>query len=393
MKQIKKSLLLSLVLGSIALSSCGGGGGTKYTVTFDLNGGEGEIAPVQVKEGGKVKEPTAPTKTDAVKGEIKFAGWYNGDTIWSFKLSTVKKDITLTARWLEKYTVRFDGVSDPALATQYIDRGSQITKPADPTQAGKVFYGWKNKTNGGQIWDFTNERLGKVMMDCEFEPFFVDAGAEAQYLEAELCPNILDMEGSTYSGGSQGRGLIGSDSQHALGAHGDYIRPNGRDAEYATASSDQTKVFGGYVHHMYNRGNHLDWNFTSDVAATNVTMLMRLSAEYSKDSGHPDGENILSFDDNSFLVKVNNERIQYGSVTMHNVGKTGTNDFLPFQDFFLSVSVSLNAGANKIEMIADNSDFDTGTLVAVCPVIDCVKLYTSATLTWAEADISCMDKA
>jgi len=392
MKKVKKSLLLSLVLGSMALTSCGGGG-TKYTVTFDLNGGEGAIAPIQVKEGGKIKEPTAPTKVDPVKGNIKFAGWYNGDAIWSFKMSKVTKNITLKARWLEKYTVTFDGVSDPALATQYIDRGSQITKPANPTQSGKTFYGWKNKTNGGQIWNFDNERLGKVMMDCEFEPFFVDSSIEPQFLEAELCPNILDMEGSTYSGGSQGRGLIKDDTGHELGSSGNYIRPNGIEAEYATDSSDQSKVFGGLVHHMYNQGNHLDWNFTSSAAATNVTMLMRLSAEYSTDSGHPDGENILSFNDNSFLVKVNNERIQYGSITMHNVGKTGTNDFLPVQDFLLSVTVSLNAGPNKIEMIADNRDFDTGTLVAVCPVIDCVKLYTSSTITWSEADISCMDKA
>ncbi len=110
-------LLLALGIGvatvtsGVAIAGCnpGNGGGStsgseqsqKYTVTFDLNGGDGTAPSAkEVEEGGKVTAPTNPSR----KG-YTFDGWYTaatGGTIWSFSSDTVSEDITLYAHWTLK---------------------------------------------------------------------------------------------------------------------------------------------------------------------------------------------------------------------------------------------------------------------------------------------------
>lgn len=66
---------------------------TKYTVTFDADGGTPVPAAQEVKEGEKATKPQDPTKTN-----FKFLGWYNGDTKYTFE-EAVTSDITLKAKW------------------------------------------------------------------------------------------------------------------------------------------------------------------------------------------------------------------------------------------------------------------------------------------------------
>ena len=72
----------------------------QYTVTFNTDGGS-PIDPVTVTKGQKVKKPADPTKDGFI-----FGGWwkdanYNAQYVFT---STVKKDLTLYARW---YTTEF----------------------------------------------------------------------------------------------------------------------------------------------------------------------------------------------------------------------------------------------------------------------------------------------
>ena len=72
----------------------------QYTVTFNTQGGS-TIDPVTVTKGGKVKKPADPTREGFI-----FGGWWkdaNYNTQYLFT-STVKKDLTLYARW---YTTEF----------------------------------------------------------------------------------------------------------------------------------------------------------------------------------------------------------------------------------------------------------------------------------------------
>ena len=65
---------------------------SKYTVTFDANGGTGSTTKT-VEHGAKI---TAPFATNP---KHSLVGWFLGDTQWSFKEDTVTSDMTLVAKW------------------------------------------------------------------------------------------------------------------------------------------------------------------------------------------------------------------------------------------------------------------------------------------------------
>ncbi len=77
---------------------------TKYTVTFDSNGGS-VVGAQTVCTGENAIEPAEPTKAG-----YTFAGWYNGSTKFNFT-TAITAPITLTAQWTEivlNYTVIAD---------------------------------------------------------------------------------------------------------------------------------------------------------------------------------------------------------------------------------------------------------------------------------------------
>lgn len=82
-------------------SSGGGGGGTtRYTVSFDTNGGN-KISSESVKRNGTLTEPATPTKDG-----FDFVGWYADKelkTKYDFS-AKVTKSMTLYAAWAEKKT-------------------------------------------------------------------------------------------------------------------------------------------------------------------------------------------------------------------------------------------------------------------------------------------------
>ena len=395
----KRILLLGILVAALNLTACGGGGnneegggGSSHTVTFDSNGGS-EVASQTVAHKGKATKPADPTKVDPVRGEYTFLDWRNGEDLWSFDSDKVLKDITLTARWLDRYEIKFVGADGAEISTTYVNSGTVLSQaPATPTApAGKVFYGWMNSKNGGQIWDFEAADLNLVLEDLELKPLFVDASLAVQAFEAELCPAITEdrggqgMDGATYSGGAKGQQLINRALDGQFKASGAFFQEDDGTVRYATEADDQSMVFGGYVHFMYAKGDTLTWKLNSDKAASNVTMFSRLGAEYAK----PDpltGEKKYTFTDEEFQIKVNGEAIKYNKITMHNVPEVG--DFLTFQDFFMGANFSLKAGENTIEMVVNNDINLFSTIAAVAPCVDCIKLLSDSTITWPEAKLA-----
>jgi len=398
----KKVLILGLLLGAMCLTGCNGGGNSgkggdksqsggeggassqettkgPWTVKFDTNGGK-ETYPDQVVEHkGLITDPGTPTRSDE-KGTYTFVGWRYDGASWSFKNSKVTCDMTLTARWIEKYAVNYlDAAGQPAGTVTYVDWSSPLAKPADPTApSGQKFYGWMNTLNGGQIWNFDNEQLNKVMSDVTLKPLFVPDGMNPQVFEAEECPDFtLDswgpkgMPGATYSGGQNGLGLVGKD-----------FIVNG-DTKYGTSGhyTVGTSEVAGFAHFLYIKNDTLTWELESDVAATNVTMFMRLSAEYGIADALTD-EVTSWVDQDTFPVTVNGTKLEYGKVTLHNIIPM---DFIPFQDYFVSANISLQAGKNIIQMKVDNLVTLNGTIASSAPVVDCIKLYSSSTITWPGA--------
>lgn len=116
----------------------------RYTV-FYKDGGHGKStrpADEKVEEGKYATRPTDPTE----KGWI-FKGWYENDDYigdaFDFEKTQITHDITLTARWVQAFTVKFDANGHgTAPADQIVEINGKAVKPTDPTDGAYSFQGW-----------------------------------------------------------------------------------------------------------------------------------------------------------------------------------------------------------------------------------------------------------
>ncbi len=124
----------------------------KFIVTFNSNGGS-SIAPVQVVDGGKAEEPTAPTKTATAAETYTFAGWYKDEglqTPFDFNVDTITEATTLYAKWTAtpvQYSVIFNANNGTEVTTVNVNYGQTVAKPTDPTKTATAaetytFAGW-----------------------------------------------------------------------------------------------------------------------------------------------------------------------------------------------------------------------------------------------------------
>lgn len=124
----------------------------KFIVTFD---NEGTRTTAIIDNGAKLTAPAAPTKEG-----YRFSGWYYDNSgskaKWNFDTDTVTRAMTLTAKWVQTYTVAFDTNGGSAVDPVTVDAGSTVTKPADPTKSGYTFGGWYKDSTLQTPWDFAN---------------------------------------------------------------------------------------------------------------------------------------------------------------------------------------------------------------------------------------------
>ncbi len=136
----------------------------KFFVTFDTNGGS-SVAPVQVVDGGKLDEPTAPTKTATDAETYTFAGWYKDagfQTAFNFNTDTITEAITLYAKWTAtpvEYTVTFVSNGSTNVAKQIVPYGQPATRPENPSRNADVYYtyeflAWSTSNNSNDNYDF-----------------------------------------------------------------------------------------------------------------------------------------------------------------------------------------------------------------------------------------------
>lgn len=100
----KKSYAKSIVVASKGVNVNGGDVDIEFLTTpiklsFDLNGGEGNINSQIVAKKSKVEEVESPNKEEAI-----FAGWYDGKDKFDFS-KELTKDTILKAKWEKSYDV------------------------------------------------------------------------------------------------------------------------------------------------------------------------------------------------------------------------------------------------------------------------------------------------
>ena len=126
-----------------------------FIVTFD---NEGTKTTEPIAKGDKLTAPTTQTKED-----YRFDGWYydnNGsEAKWNFGTDTVTRAMTLTAKWVQTYTVAFDTNGGSAAADVTVAHGDKLTKPADPMKSGHNFGGWYKDSTLQTPWSFANDTV------------------------------------------------------------------------------------------------------------------------------------------------------------------------------------------------------------------------------------------
>ena len=125
-----------------------------YTITYSAGSG---VTGVTVPSAGSATHgsnytvsSTTPTRTG-----YKFDGWINsagGTVAAGGTISNVTSNITLTSKWIARYTVSYNGNghnSGTAPATVTVDSGGSTTAAANPfTKTGSTFTGWNTAANG-----------------------------------------------------------------------------------------------------------------------------------------------------------------------------------------------------------------------------------------------------
>ena len=132
----------------------------KFIVTFD---NEGTRTTAIIDNGGKLTAPAAPTKEG-----YRFDGWYyvnnGGVAKWYFDTDIVTRAMTLTAKWVQTYTVAFDTNGGSAVAPVTVDADSTVTKPADPMKSGHNFGGWYTENTYENPYDFHAAVTGSLTL-------------------------------------------------------------------------------------------------------------------------------------------------------------------------------------------------------------------------------------
>ena len=123
--------LFDLINGNLGIKS-------KYTVTFDSNGGT-SVESQEIEDGKKANRPGEPSRIG-----YSFAGWFiDENEPWIFIGYDVTEDVTLIARWtINQYTITFDTDGGSAVSAITQDYDTEVTTPSNPTKEGYTFDGW-----------------------------------------------------------------------------------------------------------------------------------------------------------------------------------------------------------------------------------------------------------
>ena len=119
----------------------------KYTVTFDLNGGnapDGFVSRIEASDNSYINL-TTPEK----EGYI-FDGWYTGTGANDGRFTTTSRvtdNLNLVARWhAKKVTVTFKDYYGDTVGIETVDYGSKVTPPSVPAFIGKMKFVFWDKS-------------------------------------------------------------------------------------------------------------------------------------------------------------------------------------------------------------------------------------------------------
>lgn len=327
-----------------------------YTVTFEYNDGDVGKKTEKVKNGERVSEPEDPERDEYI-----FDGWYSDkQCTMAFDFgSFITADTSIYAKWLEQdvyYVVSFDNnyKGAPKAIEQKVKDGDKAVKlSVDPMRYGYKFEGWYDSAACTDKYDFDNAVTDKVTVYAKWTKTAA-SGVKEYLFEAENT-DLTGKTGKGLSGTTSGTGMIQTVTD--LGASGNK-----------------------FIGFQYMNGCSITFAFISDADVTDAKIVVRLSAEHR------------SFDMNKdiYRIELNGNPLDYGTIKFTNVpassSESTTVNALPFKDYVVIDGATLVEGLNTVELCTINNESMPGTTVeAKAPLIDCIKITTSAVLDWSAA--------
>ena len=124
----------------------------KFTVSFNMSGRGTQIPAQEVVSGDTASKPADPTADG-----YAFIGWFTeGELTNEYDFATpVSANITLFAKWTEKFTVSFNmSGHGTQIPSQEVVSGDKAVRPADPTDPEYTFEDWFTAADYASVYDF-----------------------------------------------------------------------------------------------------------------------------------------------------------------------------------------------------------------------------------------------
>lgn len=315
-------------------------------VTFDMNYDGAEAQTQEVAKGATAAAPETP-----VRDGYEFVNWYadaDYTHLYDFE-SSVTGDTTAYAFWKKKdadyVTVTFDYDYYGVLLNKYsypVEVGTQVKQPSvNPEREGYAFDKWVDEN--GNAFDFTQAISADTTIKAAWNKTV--SGVNTYVFEAEDT-NLTGKIGPSYSGSAQEESMI---------IYNDAINASGNRL----------------VGYLYASGITLEFYIASDVDVDDATIALSITGEYVT----------MSYDSNDFQVLVNDEAKSFARVTIEATQEA----VAQCEDRIVIQNVSLKQGANLIQLKTNNNNAVEGTTFkANAPMVDCLKVTTSAVLIWDE---------
>lgn len=276
-----------------------------------------------------------------------------------------------TTKYLSEIVIlaTYDGVSVTKIVDYAFSSNSfagysfkTITIPESVTEIGNnAFYDCSlletvNYIGTPEQWEKIKKGTGNDFLDTATINF-VNPSIQTYTFEAEDV--VLD--------GKSGPGLSGAANEKGM----------------IMTSSELNVSNNKFLGYQYDMGCSISFIIVSDSEVSDATIILRLSAEYRD----------ITIDTQSYRISLNDNDLNY-SITFKNVPTFGDDEAqesqfyaLPFEDYVIAQNMTLNEGVNIITLTTNNMQEQAGTtMLAAAPLIDCLKITTSAVLSWSSAD-------
>lgn len=321
-----------------------------FDFTYDYNYEGAENVTENVSKDTVVRRPA----TDPARDGYTFYDWYaDEDCTVKYDFSTlVTADTTVYAAWKDNaatyyeftYDLNYYGVA-PQQYVQIVKSGEKAKALGITAERSEfTFNGWF--ANAGATQQFNADAAITADTTVYAGWTKTKTGSSTYTFEAEHT-DLAGKVGPGYSGEAVGEGMIVNDD---------------------TGSASN----GAFVSYLYKNGLSLEFYIASSEATT-ATLVLRLAEEFEG----------ITLTDSTYQIRLYHsaDSNDYTTVNYGSVRLNGGN----FTDA-ISVTIELSAGYNLIQLVTNNSTNPAGegngTYAGTAPMVDCIKLTTTAVLTW-----------